>query len=144
MRCMVMVRATAESETQTADTIDTKIMAAMGRFNEALAKAGVLLAGEGLRPSRDGKRMRFAGTSRLVIDGPFTETRELIAGFWLWQVRSMDEALEWAHRCPAPFAGECEIEIRPLYEMEDFGDAMTPETRASETALREHLARPTP
>lgn len=140
MRCMVMVRATAESESQAGALPPSEILEAMGRFNEELMKAGVVLAGEGLKPSRDGKRMRFAHGTRQVIDGPFAETRELIAGFWLWQVRSMDEALEWARRCPPPFEGECEIEIRPLFEAEDFGEAMSPELRAAEERLRAELA----
>ena len=137
MRCMVMVRATAESEGEALP--DAEIMEAMGRFNEALVQAGVMLAGEGLKPSRHGRRVRFAGGGRQVIDGPFAETRELIAGFWLWQVRSMDEALEWARRCPAPFVGECEIEIRPLYEEADFAEVMSPELRESEALLRAQL-----
>lgn len=148
MRCMVMVRATRESESETSAMPSAELMADMNRFNEALVNAGVMLAGEGLRPSRDGKRMRFNGSARDVIDGPFAETKELIAGFWLWQVRSMDEALEWARRCPPPFQGEgeceCEIEIRPLYEMEDFGDAMTPEVRESESRMRTMLANTPP
>ncbi|HEU4670636.1 MAG TPA: YciI family protein [Dyella sp.] len=139
MRCMVMVRATDESEG--AVMPDAELLAAMGRFNEELVSAGVMLAGEGLRPSREGRRVRFAAGGRQVIDGPFAETKELIAGFWLWQVRSMDEALEWARRCPPPFRGECEIEIRPLYEAEDFGEAMSPELRESENRLREQLGQ---
>ena len=138
MRCMVMVRATGESEGEAMP--NAEIMEAMGRFNEELAKAGVLLAGEGLKPSREGKRVHFARGARQVIDGPFTETKELIAGFWLWQVRSMDEALEWARRCPPPFQGECEIEIRPLYEEADFAELMSPQLRESEARLREQLA----
>jgi hypothetical protein len=137
---MVMVRATAESESQAGPVPSSEILEAMGRFNEELMKAGVMLAGEGLKPSREGKRLRFADGTRQVIDGPFAETKELIAGFWLWQVRSMDEALEWARRCPPPFAGECEIEIRPLYEAEDFGDALSPELRAAEERMRAELA----
>lgn len=140
MRCMVMVRATAESESETGALPSAEMLEAMNRFNEELMKAGVMLAGEGLKPSRDGKRMRFAHGTRQVIDGPFAETKELIAGFWLWQVRSMDEALEWARRCPPPFEGECEIEIRPLYEAEDFGEAMSPELRAAEERMRAELA----
>jgi hypothetical protein len=137
---MVMVRATAESESQSGALPSSEILEAMGRFNEELMKAGVMLAGEGLKPSRDGKRMRFAHGTRQVIDGPFAETKELIAGFWLWQVRSMDEALEWARRCPPPFEGECEIEIRPLFEAEDFGEAMSPELRDAEERMRAELA----
>ncbi|MEW5834981.1 MAG: YciI family protein [Pseudomonadota bacterium] len=141
MRCMVMVRATAESEGEALP--NAEIMEAMGRFNEELAQAGVMLAGEGLKPSRHGRRVRFAHGTKQVIDGPFAETRELIAGFWLWQVRSMDEALEWARRCPAPFVGECEIEIRPLYEEADFAEIMSPELRESEARLREQIAERT-
>jgi hypothetical protein len=105
------------------------MLAAMGKFNEELAKAGVLLAGDGLKPSSKGKRVRFSGEKRTVIDGPFSETKELIAGFWLWQVRSMEEAVEWVKRCPNPHEGESEIEIRPIFEPEDFGSELTPETR---------------
>lgn len=119
MRCLVMVRATAESEA--GQPPSAKLLGEMGAFNDTLRKAGVLLAAEGLRPSEYGKRVHFAGGGRSVIDGPFAEAKELIAGFWLWQVRSMDEALEWVRRCPAPFEGECSIEIRPIQEMEDFG-----------------------
>jgi hypothetical protein len=108
----------------------------MGRFNEELARAGVLLAGEGLHPSSKGVRVRFSGASRSVVDGPFAETKELVAGFWLWQVRSMDEAVEWVRRCPNPHAGGGEIEIRPVFEAEDFGDALTPEAREAEKLLR--------
>ena len=140
MRCMVMVRATDESESETQAMPNAEIIEAMNRFNEELVQAGVMLAGEGLKPSREGKRIRFAGGRQLVIDGPFAETKELIAGFWLWQVRSMDEALEWARRCPPPFVGECEIEIRPLYEEADFAEVMSPELRESEARLREQLA----
>lgn len=143
MRCMVMVRATDESESETQAMPNAEIMAAMNRFNEELVQAGVMLAGEGLKPSRDGRRVRFAGGGQQVIDGPFAETRELIAGFWLWQVRSMDEALEWARRCPAPFVGECEIEIRQLYEEADFADIMPPGLRESEARLRGRIAERT-
>lgn len=140
MRCMVMVRATAESESQSGALPSSEILEAMGRFNEELMKAGVMLAGEGLKPSREGRRMRFAHGTRQVIDGPFAQTKELIAGFWLWQVCSMDEALEWARRCPPPFAGECEIEIRPLFAAAEFADIMSPELRESATRLRKRLA----
>jgi hypothetical protein len=138
---MVMVRATAESEA--GGPPSAKLLADMMAFNEALLKAGVLLAGEGLQPSSRGKRVLFAAGGRSVVDGPFAETKELIAGFWLWQVRSMDEALEWARRCPPPFEGECSIEIRPLLEAEDFGEALTPEIRAAEERMRGQLAGPT-
>ncbi|HEV2622681.1 MAG TPA: YciI family protein [Frateuria sp.] len=138
MRCMVMVRATAESEAGVMPS--QKLLAQMTAFNEELVKAGVMLAGEGLKPSSQGKRMVFAGGRRSVVDGPFAEAKELIAGFWLWQVRSMDEALEWARRCPAPFEGDCAIEIRPLLEADDFGEALTPELRAAEERMRGELA----
>jgi hypothetical protein len=135
MKVMVIVKASKASEAGVMPT--EQELAAMGRFNEELVKAGVMLAGEGLHPSAKGKRVRFVGDKRAVIDGPFAETKELIAGFWLWQVRSMDEALEWARRCPPPMPGEeSELEIRPLFEMEDFGDAMTPELREQEERLR--------
>ena len=138
MRVMVMVKATQDSEAGVMP--DPKLLADMGRFNEELVKAGVILAGEGLKPSSSGARVRFLGSTRSVIDGPFTETKELVAGFWLWQVRSMDEAIEWARRCPNPHPGECEIEIRPVFEAEDFGDALTPETRAQNEGLRASVA----
>ena len=138
MRCMVMVRATAESEAGVPPS--EKLLREMMAFNEELVKAGVMLAGEGLKPSAAGKRVHFAGNGRSVVDGPFAETKELIAGFWLWQVRSMDEALEWARRCPPPFEGECSIEIRPLFEADDFGEAMTPEMRETEERLRAEVA----
>jgi hypothetical protein len=138
MRCMVMVRATAESEAGVLPS--KKLLGEMMAFNEQLVKAGVMLAGEGLKPSSEGKRVHFAGGRRSVVDGPFAEAKELVAGFWLWQVRSMDEALEWARRCPAPFEGDCAIEIRPLFEADDFGEALTPELRAAEERLREELA----
>lgn len=134
MRVMVMVKATKQSEA--GEMPSTELMAAMGQFNEELVKAGILLAGEGLHPSSVGKRVRFSGTDRTVTDGPFTETKELVAGFWLWQVRSMDEAVEWVRRCPNPMDGESEIEIRRIYEAEDFGDALTPELREQEDRLR--------
>ncbi|MCK9689136.1 YciI family protein [Scleromatobacter humisilvae] len=138
MRVMVMVKATRDSEAGVMP--DAKLLADMGRFNEELVKAGVILAGEGLKPSSSGARVRFDGSSRTVIDGPFAETKELVAGFWLWQVRSMDEAIEWVRRCPNPHPGECEIEIRPVFEAEDFGDALTPETRAQNEGLRNQVA----
>lgn len=134
MRVMVIVKATADSEAGRMP--DTDMLAAMGRFNEELVKAGVMLAGEGLHPSRRGKRVRFAGDSRTVVDGPFAETKELIAGFWLWQVASMDEAVEWVRRCPNPMPGDSEIEIRPVFEAEDFGAEFTPELREQEDRLR--------
>lgn len=134
MRVMVMVKATEDSEAGVMPS--EALLTAMGRFNEELAKAGVLLAGEGLHPSRKGVRVRFIGNSRTVVDGPFAETRELVAGYWLWQVRSLDEAVEWVKRCPKPHEGNCEIEIRPVFEADDFGEAMTPELRAQEELLR--------
>jgi hypothetical protein len=138
MRCIVMVRATKDSEAGVMPS--TELLAAMGKFNEELVKAGVMLAGEGLKPSSQGKRVHFSGTRRTVIDGPFTETKELIAGFWLWQVRSMEEAIEWAKRCPNPFDGESELEIRQVFEAEDFGPEFTPELRAQEQRQRKQMA----
>jgi len=117
MRVMVLVKATKDSEAGVMPT--ATLLAEMGKFNEELAKAGIMLAGDGLRPSSHGKRVQFSGRNRTVMDGPFTETKELVAGFWLWQVRSVEEAVEWVKRCPNPMPGDSEIEIRPLYEMED-------------------------
>jgi len=134
VRFMVMVKATKDSEAGVMPT--EQQLAEMGRYNEELVKAGVLLAGEGLHPSAKGVRVRFSGTKRTVIDGPFAETKELVAGFWLIQVRSRDEAVEWVRRCPNPHAEECDIEIRQVFEAEDFGDALTPELRAQEERLR--------
>ena len=134
MRVMVIVKASPSSEAGVMP--DTALLEAMGRFNDELVKAGVLLAAEGLKPSAHGARVRFSGSERSVTDGPFTETRELVAGFWLWQVRSMDEAIEWVRRCPNPHADDSEIEIRPVSEAEDFGDAMTPELAEREAQLR--------
>ena len=137
MKVMVMVKATTDSEAGAMPS--TELLEAMGKFNEELVNAGVMLAGEGLKPSSSGARIAFDGPSRRVIDGPFAETRELVAGFWLWQVRSMDEAIEWAKRCPNPMPGPSELEIRPLYEAEDFGAEFTPELREQEDRLRERL-----
>ena len=134
MRVMVMVKATKESEA--GEMPGTELLAAMGKFNEALVKAGVMLAGEGLHPSAKGKRVRFSGPQRSVVDGPFSETKELVAGFWLWQVKSMEEAVEWVRRCPNPMEGESEIEIRPVFEAADFGAEFTPELQAQEERLR--------
>lgn len=134
MRVMVMVKATSQSES--GEMPRTELMAAMGNFNEELVKAGVMLAGEGLHPSARGKRVRFSGAQRTVVDGPFAQIEELVAGFWLWQVQSMEEAVEWVKRCPNPMDGDSEIEIRPLFETDDFGDEMTPELRAQEERLR--------
>jgi len=134
MRFMVMVRATPDSEAGTMPS--EQRMAEMGRFNEELVKAGVMLAAEGLQSSSKGVRVVFSGARRTVVDGPFAETKELIADFWLWQVRSRDEAIEWVKRCPNPFDGESEIEIRQVFEVEDFGEALTPELREKEQRLR--------
>jgi hypothetical protein len=127
MRVMVFVKANEDSEAGILPK--QKLLAEMGKFNEDLAKAGVLLAADGLQPSSKGKRVRFSGEKRTVIDGPFTETKELIAGYWLWQVRSMEEAVEWVKRCPSPHEGETEVEIRQVFELEDFGTEPTPELR---------------
>ncbi len=134
MRVMVIVKASGESEAGKMPS--QELLTAMGRFNEELAKAGVMLAGEGLQPSSKGKRVRFAGSSRTVVDGPFPETSEIVAGFWLWQVRSMEEAVEWVKRCPNPMESDSDIEIRPLFEMDDFGAQLTPELREQEERLR--------
>ena len=139
MRVMVMVRATRDSESNTLP--DEKMLSEMGRFNEELSKAGVLLAGEGLHPSSRGKRIHFSGTKRTVIDGPFAETKELIAGFWLWQVKSMEEAVEWAKRCPNPMPVDSDLEIRQVFESEDFGAEFTPELREQEERLRMHIEK---
>ncbi|MFC7333028.1 YciI family protein [Rhodocista pekingensis] len=128
MRVMVLVKATVDSEAGILPT--SELLEAMGRYNEALANAGIMLAGEGLQPSSKGKRVAFDGADRRVIDGPFAETRELVAGYWLWEVKDMAEAIEWAKRCPNPMPGPSEIEIRPIYEMSDFGDVLTPEIAA--------------
>jgi hypothetical protein len=140
MRFMVMVRATKTSEAGVLP--DAKLLEDMMKFNEELVKAGVMQAGEGLKPTSEGARVRFSKDNRkTVVDGPFAETKELIAGFWLWKVKSRAEAMEWARRCPSPFPGEeCEIEIRPLYEAEDFGEKFTPEMRKQEERLREKAA----
>jgi len=127
---MVIVKANADTEA--GQLPSTELLAAMGKYNEDLVKAGVMLAGEGLQPSSKGARIRFSGTKRTVVDGPFAETKELIAGFWLWQCRSMDEAIEWAKRCPNPTGAESELEIRQVFEQEDFGAELTPELREQE------------
>ncbi|MEZ4468273.1 MAG: YciI family protein [bacterium] len=140
MRVMVIVKATSDSEAGVMPS-EAALME-MGRFNEELVKAGVLLAGDGLHPSSRGKRVRFSGSTRTVIDGPFAETKELIAGFWIWQVASMDEAVEWVRRCPDPMPGhEAVLEIRPCFEVDDFGEAATPEVRAHEERLRAEVER---
>ena len=137
MRFMIIVKATEESEAGKMPS--TELLTAMGKFNEELVNAGVLLAGEGLQPSAKGARIRYEGTQRTVIDGPFPETRELVAGFWLIQVKSKEEAIEWMKRCPNPSDGPSGIEIRQVFELEDFGDAATPEVVAQEEALRARL-----
>ena len=139
MRVIVMVKATKESEAGRMP--DEKLLTEMGKYNEELVKAGIMVAGEGLHPSSKGKRVRFSGTGRTVIDGPFAETKELIAGYWLWNVKSMDEAVEWLKRCPNPHNEEGEVEIRPVFEVEDFGAEFTPELRAQEERLRTEIAR---
>ncbi len=138
MRFMVMVKATKESESGAMPS--ERLLIAMSRYNEQLVRAGVLLAGEGLQPSSKGVRVRFSGSQRTLVDGPFARTGELVAGFWLWQVKSLDEAVEWVKRCPNPFAGESEIEIRQVFEAEDFGAEFTPELRARDECLRNELA----
>ena len=137
MRVMVFVKATQGSESGSMPT--EKDFAEMGKFNEQLAKAGVILAAEGLKPTSNGKRVKFSGATRTVIDGPFTESKEIIAGFWLWQVRSMEEAVEWLKR--APFDGGTEIELRPVFETEDFGDALTPEMKEQEERIRRQVGK---
>jgi hypothetical protein len=137
MRVMVIVKASQESEAGAMP--NEALLTAMGKYNEQLVKAGVMLAGEGLHPSSKGKRVRFSGAQKTVIDGPFTETKELIGGYWLWQVKSMDEAVEWLKR--APFDGGVEVELRPIFEAEDFGREMTAELRAQEERLRGELER---
>ena len=140
MRVMVIIKATENSEAGKLPS--EKLLTEMGRFNEELVKAGIMLGGDGLRPSSAGKRVKLSGGKRSVTDGPFAETKELIAGYWIWQVNSMDEALAWVKRCPDPMPGEeSEIEIRPLFEMEDFGDEVTPELRESEARMRKALER---
>ena len=139
MRVMVIVKATQDSENSVMPT--EQLLTEMGRYNEELVKAGVMLAGEGLHPSSKGKRILFSGKSRSVTDGPFAETKELVAGFWLWQVRSMEEAVEWVKRCPNPMLTDSEIEIRPVFEAEDFGEEFTPELREQEDRVRAAAAR---
>lgn len=140
MKVMVIVKATKNSEAGMMPT--EKLLAEMGRYNEELVRAGIMLAGDGLHPSAKGKRIRISGSKRTVVDGPFAETKELIAGYWVWQVRSMEEAVEWARRCPDPMPGEdAELEIRPIFEAADFGEEFTPELRAREERLRLELER---
>ncbi len=141
MRVMVMIKATKDTEAGVMP--EEKLLNEMGKYNEELVKAGVMLAGEGLHPSSKGKRVRFSGTKRSVIDGPFTETKELIAGFWLWQVKSMDEAVEWLKRCPNPTGEAADVEIRPVFEAADFGAELTPELREREERLRRQIDKQT-
>jgi len=140
MRVIVMIKATKNSEAGVMP--DQQLLAAMGAYNEELVKAGIMQGGEGLHPSSQGKRVRFAGGKKSVVDGPFPETKELIAGFWIWNVKSLDEALEWVKRCPDPMPDEeAEIEIRPVFEADDFGEEFTPELRAQEERLRAEIER---
>lgn len=139
MRVMVMIKATKESEAGIMP--DEKLLTEMGAYNEELVKAGIMLAGEGLHPSSKGVRVHFSGAKRSVIDGPFIETKELIAGFWLWKVKSMEEAIEWLKKCPNPMQEECDVEIRPVFEAEDFGEEFTPELREQEDRLRAEIER---
>ncbi len=134
MKVIVMVKATQDSEAGVMPS--EQLLTDMGNFNEELVKAGIMLAGEGLHPSSKGARVRFSGANRTVTDGPFTETKELVAGFWIWQVKSMEEAIAWVKRCPNPMPGESEIEIRPIFETEDFGAEFTPELREQEERIR--------
>ena len=138
MRFMIIVKATKDSEAGVLP--DQKLLADMGKFNEELVKAGIMQAGEGLQPSSKGARVKFSGTKRTVVDGPFAETKELVAGFWLWKVKSKEEAIEWVKRCPNPFATDSEIEIRQVFEAEDFGAEFTPELKAQEERLRATVA----
>ncbi len=137
MRVIVIVKANQDSESGVMP--DERMLAEMGNYNEELVKAGIMLAGEGLHPSSKGKRVRFSGAKRTVIDGPFAETKELIAGYWLWQVKSMDEAVEWLKRCPNPHNEESEVEIRQIFEADDFGAEFTPELREQEQRLRDQM-----
>jgi hypothetical protein len=139
---MVMVKASKDSEAGVMPS--EQLLTEMGNFNEELVKAGIMQAGEGLHPSSKGKRVRFSGDKRTVVDGPFAETKELVAGYWLWQVKSMDEAVEWVKRCPNPMNEDSDIEIRPLFEMEDFGAEFTPEAREQEERLRAEIAAKQP
>ncbi len=138
MRFMIIVKATKDSEAGVMPS--ERLLTEMGKFNEELMKAGIMLAGDGLHPSSKGARVRFSGKQRTVVDGPFAETKELIAGFWLWKVNSKEEAIEWVKRCPNPHAGESEIEIRQVFEAEDFGTEFTPELREQEERLRKNLS----
>jgi hypothetical protein len=135
---MVIVKATKDSEGGIPPS--RELIEAMGKYNEQLVKAGIMLAGDGLKPSSKGKRVRFSGDKRTVIDGPFAETKELISGFWIWQVRNMDEAVEWLKRCPNPHCADSDVDIRPMFEAEDFGENLTPEAREREERLRKEIA----
>jgi hypothetical protein len=139
MKVMVIVKATQDSEAGVMPS--EQLLTEMGKYNEELVKAGIMLAGEGLHPSSKGARVQFSGTNRTVIDGPFTETKELIAGYWLWQVQSIEEAIDWVKRCPNPMPGDSEIEIRPVFEADDFGEALTPELREQEERIRERTEK---
>jgi hypothetical protein len=139
MKVMVLIKANKDSEAGVMP--DNKMLTDMGRFNEDLVNAGIMVAGEGLQPSSKGKRVRFSGKERTVINGPFDNPKELVAGFWIWNVASMDEAVEWVKRCPNPMIGESEIEIRPIFEAEDFGEALTPELREQEERLRAKISK---
>jgi hypothetical protein len=139
MKVMVLVKATKESEA--GEMPSEELLTEMWEYNEQLVKAGIMLAGEGLKPSSKGYRVRFSGEKRTVVDGPFAETKELVAGYWLWQVKSTDEAIEWVKRCPKPMPGDCEIEIRPLFEPEDFAESLTPETRQQEERVRSQVEK---
>ena len=139
MKVLVIVKATQESER--GEMPSEQLLSDMGKYNEELVKAGIMLAGEGLQPSSKGKRVKFSGAKRTVIDGPFAETKELIAGFWMWQVQSMEEAVEWVRRCPNPHLADSEIEIRPLMTAEDFGETFTPELREQEERLRARITK---
>jgi hypothetical protein len=138
MRMIVFVKATEDSEQETS-VPTTEMLEAMGKYNEELVNAGIMVGGDGLKPSSYGKRIAFDGASRTVIDGPFAETRELVAGFWLWEVKDMDEAIAWAKRCPNPMPGPSELELRPIFELEDFGENVTPEIAEHEEQLRQRL-----
>jgi len=137
MKVIVFVKATADSEAGVMPT--QELLTAMGSYNESLVKAGIMLAGEGLRPSRHGKRVHFSGKARTVTDGPFAETKELVAGFWIWQVRSIEEAVEWVRRCPNPMMTDSDIDIRPVFGPEDFGEALTPELKTQEATQRHRI-----
>jgi len=138
MRVMVIVKATKDSEAGVMPT--EELFEAMGKYNEELVRAGIMLAGDGLKPSSKGKRVRFSGSKRTVVDGPFAETKELVAGYWIWEVRSMEEAVEWLKRCPNPHCEDSEVEIRPFYEAAELGEILTPEELAREKRLREKIA----